>query len=126
MRYSRKKLKHGGGVGQVAAIIACQVPATSYQPVATNKPLLALFSLFASATRQLAQLQLAIAYSDIYLFICYLFTYLSIYLCIYSFIYLLFIYLFIYLHHVMTLSYCLDTILTNYLIMRFFKIKQNA
>ena len=97
MRYSRKKLKHGGGLGQVAAIIACQVPATSYQPVATNKPLLALFSLFTNATTQLAQLQLAIAYSDIYLFICYLFTYLSIYLCIYSFIYLLFIYLFIYL-----------------------------
>ena len=97
MRYSRKKLKHGGGLGQVAAIIACQVPATSYQPVATNKPLLALFSLFASATRQLAQLQLAIAYSDIYLFIYYLLTYVSIYLCICSFIYLLFIYSFIYI-----------------------------
>ena len=100
MGYSRKKSKQGqvGGVEDIefSAIIACQVPA-SYQPVATNKPLLALFSLFASATRQLAQLQLAIAYSDIYLFICYLFTYLSIYLCIYSFIYLLFIYLFIYL-----------------------------
>ena len=48
------------------------------------------------------------------------------YLFIYLSIIYLFIYLFIYLHHVMTLSYCLDTILTNYLIMRFFKIKQNA
>ena len=44
----------------------------------------------------------------------------------YLFIYLSIIYLFIYLHHIMTLSYCLDTILTNYLIMGFFKIKQNA
>ena len=101
MGYSRKRLKQGEGGGQVediefSAIIACQVPA-SYQPVATNKPLLALFSLFTNATTQLAQLQIAIVFSDIYLFIYYLFTYLSIYLCIYSFIYLLFIYLFIYL-----------------------------
>ena len=81
---------------EFSVIIACQVPA-SYQPVATNKPLLALFSLFTNATTQLAQLQLAIAYSDIYLFIYYLLTYVSIYLCICSFIYLLFIYSFIYI-----------------------------
>ena len=48
MGYSRKKSKQGqvGGVEdiEVSAIIACQVPA-SYQPLATNKPLPALFSL---------------------------------------------------------------------------------
>ena len=52
MGYSRKKSKKGGGVGwgqlEFSAITACQVPA-SYQPLATNKALLALFSLFTNA-----------------------------------------------------------------------------
>ena len=48
----------GVGVGgvediELSAIIACQVPA-SYQPLAANKPLLALFSLFTNAITQLA------------------------------------------------------------------------
>ena len=48
MGYSRKKSKQEqvGGVEDIefSAIVACQVPA-SYQPLATNKPLPALFSL---------------------------------------------------------------------------------
>ena len=48
-----------------SGIVACQVPA-SYQPLATNKLLLALFSLFTNAITQLAQLQLyRYSYSDI-------------------------------------------------------------
>ena len=47
MGYSRKKSKQGRGGG------ACQVP-DSYHPLATNKPLLALFSLFTNAITQLA------------------------------------------------------------------------
>ena len=43
-----KKSKQGGG-----GHIACQVP-DSYHPLATNKPLLALFSLFTNAITQLA------------------------------------------------------------------------
>ena len=46
MGYSRKKSKQGGG-------IAYQVP-DNYQPLATNKLLLALFSLFTNAITQLA------------------------------------------------------------------------
>ena len=59
MGYSRKNPNRswGGGGGvediELSAIIACQVPA-SYQPLAANKPLLALFSLFTNAITQLA------------------------------------------------------------------------
>ena len=44
-----KNPNKGGGGGR----IACQVP-DSYHPLATNKPLLALFSLFTNAITQLA------------------------------------------------------------------------
>ena len=46
-----KKIQTVGGVR--GGGIACQVP-DSYQPLATNKPLLALFSLFTNAITQLA------------------------------------------------------------------------
>ena len=50
---------------EFSGITACQVPA-SCQPLATNKPLLAFFSLFTNAITQLAQLQLySYGYSDI-------------------------------------------------------------
>ena len=45
----KKKIQTRGGGGR----IACQVP-DSYHPLATNKPLLALFSLFTNAITQLA------------------------------------------------------------------------
>ena len=45
----QEKNPNKGGVGR----IACQVP-DSYHPLATNKPLLALFSLFTNAITQLA------------------------------------------------------------------------
>ena len=44
----KKKIQTRGG-----GHIACQVP-DSYHPLATNKPLLALFSLFTNAITQLA------------------------------------------------------------------------
>ena len=59
MGYSRKNPNRSwGGDGgvediELSAIIACHVPA-SYQPLAANKPLLALFSLFTNAITQLA------------------------------------------------------------------------
>ena len=52
-----EKIQTEGGGGfediELSAIISCQVPA-SYQPLAANKPLLALFSLFTYAVTQLA------------------------------------------------------------------------
>ena len=54
-----------GGWGQLefSAITACQVPA-SYQPLATNKPVLALFSLFTNVITQLAASAISYSYIE--------------------------------------------------------------